>query len=247
MRTRTNRNKGKKPPRYKHKIAEYKRLWGIWNGIKRRCLFENDQRYHQYGGRGIKICDAWQESFDNFVEWALANGYEDNLTIERIDVNGDYCPENCTWIPLREQSFNKRDTIWVDYHGRHIQLKKLCNEMKLHYDAINNRIVALGWDVEEAIDTPLNINDGSLRSMCIEQNLNYATVRDRINKLGWSLEEALSVPTGRGRHDSVPIHANRNGKCFRCGKEFIKSNGIQKFCSVECREMAKKERKHVGF
>lgn len=243
MRSRTNRNHGKKPPRYKHKIAEYKRIWYIWNGVKKRCMFENDARYPQYGGRGIKMCEAWQESFDNFVEWALSNGYEDNLTIERIDVNGDYCPENCTWITRKEQANNKRDTIWVDYHGRHVQLKKLCTEKNLNYDAINNRIVALGWDHERAIDEPIKTNEGSLMSICTEKGMNYGTVRDRIVKLGWTMEEALSVPTGRGRHISAPIHGNPKGVCIRCGKEFVKMNGIQKFCSAGCREEAKKDRR----
>lgn len=242
-RTKTNRNRGIRPPRYKHKIAEHKRLWNIWNGIKKRCLFETDERYHQYGGRGITICQPWIDSFDNFVEWALENGYNDGLTIERIDVNGNYCPENCTWISLKEQAFNKRDTIWVDYKGRHIQLRKLCNEMGLHYDAMHNRIAVLGWDPEVAIDTPLKTNEGSLMSKCNALGRNYGTVRDRIRKLGWSEEEALSVPTGRGKHNKPILHGDLNKKCERCGKEFVKSNGIQRFCSAECRELSKRDRR----
>jgi len=241
---RINRNHGIKPPRYVHQVKDHKRLWEIWNGIKKRCLFENDQRYHQYGGRGILMCDEWQSSFDHFADWALSNGYEDGLSIERIDVNGNYCPENCKWIPLREQAFNKRDTIWIHYHGERIQLKKICIMKGLNYDAINNRIVALGWDPEQAIDIPIATNEGSLRSECIKCGLNYGTVHDRIFKLGWTREEALSVETGRGRHSAVPVHASATGKCCLCGKEFTKTNGIQKFCSASCRESAKKERRH---
>lgn len=238
--------KGKKPPRYRHTIKENKRLWHIWNGMKRRCLSTIDLRYHEYGGRGIKICDAWVESFDNFADWALSNGYEDDLTIERIDVNGDYCPGNCTWIPRKEQAFNKRDTIWVDYHGRHIQLRKLCYEMNLNYDAINNRIVAHGWDAEKAIDEPISTNEGSLMSACAKLGLNYGTVRDRIAKLGWTREEALGVPTGRGRRGKPIIRGDLNSTCIRCGKPFVKENGVQKFCSAVCREAAKKERRKHG-
>lgn len=238
----THSNRGKVPPRYKHRIDQHMKLWRIWNGIKRRCLHDNEPRYFQYGGRGIKMCEAWQKSFDYFADWALANGYEEGLTIERVDVNGDYCPDNCTWITRREQAFNKRDTIWVDYMGRHIQLRKLCYEMNLNYDAINNRIVALGWDAERAIDEPIKTNEGSLMSKCRELGMNYGTVRDRINKLGWTEEEALSIPTGRGRHGKALIHGEMIGTCIRCGKQFERINGRQKYCSDECRESAKKER-----
>lgn len=243
MRNILRSTKGKKPPRYRHTIKENKRLWHIWNGMKRRCLSEIDERYHEYGGRGIQICNQWLESFDNFADWALSNGYEDDLTIERIDVNGNYCPENCTWITRKEQAFNKRDTIWVDYHGRHVQLRKLCYEMGLNYDAINNRIVALGWDTEKAIDEPISTNEGSLLGECTRLGLNYGTVRDRITKLGWTREEALSVPTGRGRHGKPIVRGDLNSTCIRCGKPFVKSNGAQKFCGDKCREEASKERK----
>lgn len=238
-----NRNHGKKPPRYRNKISDNKRLWNIWNNMKRRCLCESDVRYHQYGGRGILLCDKWKESFDNFADWALANGYKENLTIERIDVNGNYCPENCKWITLKEQANNKRDTIWIDYKGRHIQLRKICDEMNLHYDAIHNRITKMGWDAERAIDEPLYTNEGSLMSDCNALGLNYGTVRDRISKLGWSREEALSVPTGRGRHNKSMLHGNLNRNCERCGKPFVKTNGVQRFCSAECRGKSKNERR----
>lgn len=244
-RSRVNRNHGIKPPRYRHKVVENKRLWNIWNGIKKRCLFETEPRYAQYGARGITICDEWKESFDNFADWAYANGYDDTLTIERIDVNGNYCPENCKWITRKEQAFNKQDTIWVDYQGKRIQLRKLCEEKGLRYDAIHNRIMKMGWNVEKAIDTPLYTNEGSLLSKCKEKKLNYATVRDRIRKLGWSEEEALSVPTDGGRHGAPLKHGNMSWICDRCGKAFTRINGRQRFCCDECREEAKKERRRL--
>ena len=192
------RNRGVVPPRYKHKKKDNLSLWYRWHGIKKRCLNENNERYHQYGGRGIKICDEWLASFDNFAEWALANGYSENLTLERIDVNGDYCPENCKWITLREQAFNKRDTKWVDYKGEHIQLKILCERLGVTYDTVHDRIYKRGWSVEDAIERPSEQCD-SLMSKCRERGINYGTVRDRIFKLGWSEERALNTPLlGRG-------------------------------------------------
>lgn len=236
------RNKGKIPPRYQHRVDEYRPLWMKWNGMKRRCLTETDARYCDYGGRGIKIYQPWIDSFDNFAEWALSNGYRDDLTIERINVNGDYCPENCKWIPLKEQSYNKRTTIWVDYKGRHVQLHLLCLELGKPYDTIHNRITKMGWDAERAIDEPSTRETESLMHKCSVRGLNYGTVRDRIIKLGWTEEEALATPTGRGRK---ALYSEKKvvGNCELCGKEFIKINGIQRFCSEECRESARKNRK----
>lgn len=189
-------NKGKVPPRYRHRVDENRSLWYRWHHIKRRCFDARCPRYKEYGGRGITMCKEWAESFDNFVDWALTSGYEENLTIERIDVNGNYCPDNCKWITRREQSYNKQDTIWVDYHGEHIQLRKLCKRLSKPYDTIHNRIMVLGWDVEKAIDEPSQQVD-SLMSECKKRGLNYETVLSRINKLGWSREEALSVPLAK--------------------------------------------------
>ena len=85
---------------------ENQRLWEIYHGMKKRCLNKNDARYKDYGGRGIEICHEWLLSFDNFADWAKNNGYDDDLTIERINVNGNYEPENCEWITLKQQARN---------------------------------------------------------------------------------------------------------------------------------------------
>lgn len=109
-------------------------LWNIYHGMKKRCLNPNCKRYKDYGGRGIVICDEWLKGFDYFADWAYANGYEQGLTIERIDVNGNYCPENCSWITRAEQAYNKRDSIKVTYNGITKDLTVWCNELGLKYD-----------------------------------------------------------------------------------------------------------------
>ena len=84
------------------------RLYRIWIGIKSRCLVETASNYQNYGGRGIRVCDEWVHSYNAFSEWAMQNGYDDSLTIDRIDPDGDYCPANCRWVTMSVQEFNKR-------------------------------------------------------------------------------------------------------------------------------------------
>lgn len=191
-------NRGKKPPRYQHRVDEHKRLWRIWNGMKRRCLRPNEPRYKDYGGRGITIAPEWL-NFDNFAEWALAHGYTDELTIERVDVNGNYCPENCKWATMEEQRKNTRETLWVEYHGETVRLQDLVETAVVSYDTVHDRIYKRGWDIELALTTPSDKDRVSLLQKCKDAGMNYATVRSRILKFGWSEDEALSVPVeGKG-------------------------------------------------
>lgn len=177
----------------KYTKNENKRLWGIYHGIKKRCLNPKEPRYKDYGGRGIKMSDEWLAGFDNFAEWAYSHGYEDDLTIDRIDVDGNYCKENCRWITRQEQARNKRDTIWVTYKGETKSLKDWCEQLNLIYDTMNDRIVTRHWQPEKAFEQPSKrIN--SFSSRCRAVGLNPSAVYDRIHKLGWSEEEAFSTP-----------------------------------------------------
>lgn len=95
-----------------------RRLYNIWSGMVRRCEDPKRERYKNYGGRGIKVCDTWRNDFESFVLWALSNGYSDNLTIDRIDVDGDYNPDNCRWSNMKEQANNKKNNVLIEINGQ---------------------------------------------------------------------------------------------------------------------------------
>lgn len=92
------------------------RLFYIWSNMKQRCQNPNIKNYERYGARGIKVCDEWQE-FVPFMEWALANGYSEDLSIDRIDSNGNYKPSNCRWATIEVQANNKRSNSFIEYNG----------------------------------------------------------------------------------------------------------------------------------
>lgn len=190
-----------KATKFVNRTIDNKRLYSIYNGIKKRCYRVAEPRYKDYGARGIRLADEWldeQHGFDNFVKWSMNNGYTEDMTIDRIDVDGNYDPNNCRWVSLSEQALNKRETLWVDYKGERVQLLVLCKQTGTNYDTVHNRIYCLGWSVEDAINKPSQQCD-SLRAKCHEKGISYSTVLSRIRKFGWSEEDALNTPShGRG-------------------------------------------------
>lgn len=114
------------------------KLRSVWNNMKYRCFNPKCSEYKHYGGRGIKVCEKWAEDYNSFHEWALANGYSEGMTIERIDVNKDYCPENCRFIIRREQSYNKRNSRRITYNGKSISVGLLAYELGLDSQTVSN-------------------------------------------------------------------------------------------------------------
>lgn len=125
------------------------RLYNIWRVMKSRCDFPNVKSWMRYGGRGIKVCDEWR-NYLVFKSWALNNGYAANLTIERIDNDGGYCPDNCRWATINEQALNKSNTLFVTYKGERLPLKTLCRRANRNYYSIRSRLVR-GWSEADAL------------------------------------------------------------------------------------------------
>jgi hypothetical protein len=135
----------------------HNRVYRIWQGMHSRCYGVNGKDYVHYGGRGIKICDEWLSDFMEFYQWSAHNGYKDNLTIDRIDVDGNYCAENCRWVTTAIQNKNKTTAIKVIYNNKEWILKDLVDFKNLtkDYKTIKQRILLYNISVEDAIITPI--------------------------------------------------------------------------------------------
>lgn len=138
----------KKTNALKHGLTNTKE-YHIWNNIKARCSNPNNLGYKNYGGRGIKICKEWEESFENFLK-DMGNcpvGY----SIERINNNKGYFKDNCKWASSKEQSLNRRSNNVITFNGEQKPLKQFCNELDKNYKKVFARITQLNWSIEDAL------------------------------------------------------------------------------------------------
>ena len=130
------------------------RLYVIWCNMKRRCYSKKCYEYHAYGGKGVRVCAQWIHDFLAFYQWAISNGYNDSLTLDRIDVNGNYSPTNCRWVTAAQQALNRTDNHLITAFGRTQTIKEWSNESGIKYDTIERRINAYQWDAERAVSQP---------------------------------------------------------------------------------------------
>ena len=166
-----------------------KRLYRIWTGMKTRCNNPNNHTYKYYGMKNIKVCEDWEMSYVNFKDWALINGYSDKLEIDRIDFNGNYCPENCRWVTRGEQMNNTS-------HNRNITI-----DSKTHTFAEWLKIIE--------VKKPNVYKNSKKQSMSVEEYLKKDTTQKRISHVwlkrrlkgrrcktcrrGWCRNEKLSI------------------------------------------------------
>ncbi|WP_404407675.1 hypothetical protein [Jeotgalibacillus malaysiensis] len=129
------------------------RLYRIWLHMRGRCLSIKNLDYKHYGARGISICKEWND-YKSFYDWSMESGYQENLTIERINNDGNYEPSNCRWATRKEQARNTRMTIYVEYEGETKTLWEWAEVLKINYQTLKMRLHR-GWTTEEAFTTPL--------------------------------------------------------------------------------------------
>lgn len=127
------------------------RLYTIWIDMRRRCYNKNRNNYIFYGAKGIKVCKEWNKDFKNFQDWAINNGYQDNLTIDRINVDGNYEPDNCRWVTTFEQNNNMRSNHKIEYENKiYNSMSSFCREKDLNYSKFKQRIKR-GYSIQEAM------------------------------------------------------------------------------------------------
>lgn len=156
------------------------RLYNTWANIKDRCFNKNHQAYNRYGGRGITMCDEWK-SYVAFREWASTNGYTDELTIDRIDVNGNYEPNNCRWVTMKTQQNNRRDNKYLEYDNKKLTYAQWGELLGINPQAIAGRITR-GLTIEEALEKKFSEN--------VAKHLPRPVVRLIDNKYFSSLRDA---------------------------------------------------------
>ena len=183
------------------------RIYRTYHAMLNRCMDEQEQHYPDYGGRGIKVCKEWTGvyGFLNFYKWSMQNGYTEDLTIDRIDVNGDYEPDNCRWTTIQVQSTNKRNNVRYDINGEMLLIKEISQKYNIPEPTLRGRM-AKGMTMQEALvyeyHGKLTITYHGETKYLTEWSeitgINRGTLRDRL-KAGFT-EEDIFKPVLHGRN-----------------------------------------------
>lgn len=190
------------------------RLYGVWCGIRDRCNNPKSKYYSRYGGRGIKLCKEWND-YEEFKKWAYENGYDDQAkkyecTIDRINNDGDYEPDNCEWHNQKQQCNNKSDNHIIEYNGESHTLKEWSEITGINKSTIWRRITKYGWSVDRALTEQsahesrnrnalydLDGESHTLSEWASIKGMRLDTLCRRINHYHWSIEKALTTEVAK--------------------------------------------------
>lgn len=183
------------------------RIYRVYRSMISRVMFPSSGNYSRYGGRGIQVCSEWLDKdtgFINFYNWAMENGYTDELSIDRKDVNGDYKPDNCRWITFKKQQNNRTNNRFVTFNGETKTLTEWAEALGISGSSLAERLEH--WGISEALTTGSLRPDGgnskqisynnktqSIKDWSEELGINYNTLAGRLRK-GWSVSKAFSTP-----------------------------------------------------
>lgn len=175
-----------------------------WLGMKQRCYNENNPKYPLYGGRGIRVCDRWLDSFEAFYE-DMGDRPSDSHSLDRIDNDGNYEPDNCRWATPKQQARNRSTNHDITYRGETKTLKEWAKELGMNRITLFTRLERLGWDVEKAFTEPVRENapkqitfrgeTHTVAGWARKLGIGYQTLYKRLYAQEWSVERALTEPT----------------------------------------------------
>lgn len=189
--------------------GQVKRLYRIWGNMISRCTNPNKPDYKYYGAKGIRVCDEWKD-YATFQDWALNNGYKDNLTLDRKRSDKNYCPENCRWVTMEVQQNNKSSNHILEYNGERHTIAEWAKILNIKREIIKDRL-RLGWDVDDIFTTPVEIQrkgityNGETHSWIEWSKITgiaYKTLTHRFYEAHWDIEKVLTTP--------VQKHKNRD-------------------------------------
>lgn len=178
----------------------------IWAAIKQRCHNEKCKAYKHYGGRGIKMCDEWFNSFERFYE-DMGPRPNENLTVDRKDNNGNYCKENCQWVNMKVQQNNRRNNRVIEFNGKSQTLQEWSDELQIGKSTLRVRLDKYKWSIEKTLTTPVdqerlitfNGKTQTLAEWSRELKIKVTTLIGRLDVQKLSVEEAFTTPVNNGK------------------------------------------------
>lgn len=170
------------------------RQYNIWRLMNERCYNKNNISYKNYGARGIKVCDKWRgdDGFINFYNWAMNNGYRDYLTIDRIDVNGNYEPNNCRWATMEIQSRNRRDNVYIELNGNSKTMEEWAEELNIPASTLSNRHLKGAEDIFN-ISNKIDTEKYKYISKIKNREKYRIKIKDKYIGVADSYEEAVKI------------------------------------------------------